>query len=46
VRLEAEAANRRGGTIRYVVEGKVENGSMTGSWNHDAAKGDFKITKR
>ena len=46
VRLEAEAPARRGGTVRYVVEGKVENGSMTGSWIHDATKGDFKITKR
>ena len=46
VRLETEAPTRRGGTVRYVVEGKVENGSMTGSWNHDATKGDFKITKR
>jgi hypothetical protein len=46
VRLEAEATSRRGGVVRYVVEGKVADGSMTGSWTHDNTKGDFKITKR
>jgi len=46
VHMEADAKNRRGADIHYVIEGKVENGTMTGSWNHDNRKGDFKITKK
>ena len=32
--------------IHYVIDGKVEKGTMTGSWTHDNRKGDFKITKK
>jgi hypothetical protein len=28
-----------------MINGKVENDTMTGSWNHDNRKGDFKISK-
>jgi len=45
VHMEADAS-ARGRTIHYVVEGKVEKGTMSGSWNHDNRKGDFKITKK
>jgi hypothetical protein len=45
VHMEADASSR-GRTIHYVVEGKVEKGTMTGSWNHDNRKGDFKLTKK
>ena len=47
VKMEAEAKNPRSGTaVKYVIEGKVEGNSMTGSWTHDARKGDFKLTKK
>jgi hypothetical protein len=46
IHMEADTKNRRGNDIHYVIEGKVENGTMTGSWNHDDRKGDFKITKK
>lgn len=47
VKMTAEAKNPRGGeVIKYVIEGKVAASSMTGSWNHDARKGDFKLTKQ
>jgi len=47
VHMEADAKNPRdGSTVHYVIEGKLANGSMTGSWNHDASKGDFKLTKK
>jgi hypothetical protein len=46
LKLEADAKDRRGNAIHYVIEGKVASGSATGSWNHDARKGDFKITKK
>jgi hypothetical protein len=47
VKMEAEAKNPRGGeTIKYVIEGKLSGNTMTGSWNHDSRKGDFKLTKK
>jgi hypothetical protein len=46
VHMEADAPNPRGGTFHYVIEGKVANGVMTGSWNHDRIKGDFKLSKK
>jgi hypothetical protein len=47
VHMEAEATNPQGGTaVHYVIDGKLANGSMTGSWNHDTRKGDFKLTKK
>ena len=44
VKMEAEAPGR-GGTYHYMIEGKVEGNTMTGSWNHDNRTGDFTITK-
>jgi hypothetical protein len=47
IKMEAEAKNPRGGAmVRYMIEGKLANNTMTGSWNHDNRKGDFKITKK
>jgi hypothetical protein len=47
VHFEAEAKNPRSGqTVKYIIEGTVAGTSMTGSWNHDATKGDFKLTKK
>ena len=45
VHMEADASTRRG-SVHYVIDGKVEKNTMTGSWNHDNRKGDFKITKK
>src|SRR5215467_14854150 len=47
VHMEADAAGRRGGpATHFVIDGKVANGTMSGSWNHDTTKGDFKLTKK
>ena len=47
VHMEADVANPRGGAvIHYVIDGKLANGSMSGSWNHGTSKGDFKLTKK
>lgn len=46
VHMEADAKNRRGADVHFVIDGKVEGMTMSGSWNHDARKGDFKITKK
>ncbi len=45
VHMEADAKGR-GGPIHYVIDGKVDKGKMTGSWNHDNRKGDFTINKQ
>jgi len=46
VHFEADATNRRGNQIHYVIDGKVSGNTMTGSWKHDNRNGDFKITKK
>lgn len=46
VHMEADTKGRRGNDIHYMIDGKVEKDTMTGSWNHDNRKGDFKITKK
>ena len=45
VHMEADAKGRRGNDIHYMIDGKVDNNTMTGSWNHGNRKGDFKITR-
>jgi hypothetical protein len=45
IHMEADASSR-GRTVHYVIDGKVDKNTMTGSWNHDNRKGDFKITKK
>jgi hypothetical protein len=50
VRLEAEAPGPAGATIRYLIEGKVENlGSyrrvLSGTWTQGAERGDFRLTR-
>ena len=46
VHMEADARGYGGRSFHYVIDGKVDKNTMTGSWNHDNRKGDFKITKR
>ena len=50
VRLEAEAKDRSGQLIRYVVEGTVENlGAynrvLSGTWSQGGVKGDFRLVR-
>jgi hypothetical protein len=44
VHFEADAISM-GKTIHYVIDGKLNNGVLVGSWNHDTKKGDFKVAK-
>jgi hypothetical protein len=47
VHMEAVLPNQGGGQpVHFMIDGKVSNGTMSGSWNHDASKGDFKLTKK
>jgi hypothetical protein len=45
VHMEADVPGRGRSPIHYVIDGKINNGTMAGTWNHDNRKGDFKITK-
>ena len=50
VHFEAEGKDKAGSTVRYVIDGKLENiGAfarfITGTWTQGAVKGDFKITR-
>src|SRR5215831_6216122 len=41
IHIEANLAARN---LQYVVDGTVEKGKMTGTWNHQRRKGDFQLT--
>jgi hypothetical protein len=50
VHIEAEAKDKSGKVFRYVADGKLDNiGSynrtLTGTWNHDNVKGDFRLRR-
>src|SRR5205085_4669596 len=45
VHMEADASTPNG-KVHYVIDGKVANSMMMGSWNHDGKKGDFKLIKK
>ena len=34
-----------GKTVHYVIEGKLDKGTLSGSWNHDNRRGDFKVSR-
>jgi hypothetical protein len=47
IHMEADVPNpRTGAMIHYVIDGKLMNGTMSGSWNHGTTKGDFKLSKK
>jgi hypothetical protein len=47
VHMETQTKNpRTGQSVHFMIDGKLDKGTMTGSWNHDDRKGDFKITKK
>ena len=45
VAMEASTPGRGGELVLFVIEGKLADGAITGSWVHDNKKGDFKIKK-
>jgi hypothetical protein len=46
VHFEADVVGRRGDNLHYVVDGKIDQNTMSGTWDHTSRKGDFKITKK
>jgi hypothetical protein len=45
IHMEADAKGPGDQTVHFVIDGKLDKNTMTGTWNHGARKGDFKITK-
>jgi hypothetical protein len=45
ISMEADAKGEKGAPVHYMIEGKVEGTTMSGSWKHDDKNGDFKLTK-
>lgn len=45
IKMEADAPGAGGATVHFMIEGKVEGTTMSGTWMHDDKKGDFKLTK-
>ena len=45
VHFEADAKSRRGQDLHYVVDGTLDKKTLSGTWDHETRKGDFKITK-
>jgi hypothetical protein len=50
IHLEADSVSMdrksKGKKIHYLIEGKLENRILTGTWNHDTVKGDFALVKK
>jgi len=50
MRLEGEGRDASGATVRYLIEGKIENlGAyrrvLTGTWTQGPERGDFRLTR-
>jgi hypothetical protein len=47
VHFEADAGPEMGKpSSHYIIDGKVEDDTLTGNWNHPKRKGDFKLVKK
>ena len=44
IHLEAEGKGRDGAKNHYVIDGKLENRKITGTWKYDKGAGDFTIS--
>jgi hypothetical protein len=43
--MEVVTPGRGRGLYHYIIDGKVENDTITGLWHHESAKGDFQVKK-
>lgn len=51
VKLEAEAKDKNGANVRYVIEGRIENlelpnRSITGTWQSQQGRGAFSVSRQ
>jgi hypothetical protein len=44
--METHVRGRDGNLVHYVIQGKVEGNTITGTWNHDKQRGDFKMQRK
>ena len=44
--LEAEGRGRGGARNHYVIDGKLEKGTITGTWKYEKGNGDFTISMK
>src|SRR5215813_1123752 len=44
IHLEAEGRGREGARNHYVIDGKLENRKITGTWKYEKGNGDFTIS--
>jgi hypothetical protein len=45
IHMEVDTPGRGRGSFHYIIDGKIENDTMTGLWHHQSARGDFQIKK-
>jgi hypothetical protein len=46
ISMEFETQGNSGQTIHYTIEGKISGNVMSGTWNHDSQRGDFRVTRQ
>src|SRR5262249_524482 len=46
ITMEFEAQGNGGQIVHYVIDGKVQGNTMSGTWTHDVQRGDFRLTKK
>ena len=44
IHLEADGRGRDGAKNHYVIDGKLQKSTITGTWKYDKGNGDFKIS--
>jgi hypothetical protein len=44
VHFEAQAKGHSGQEVHYKIDGKLDKTTLSGTWNHESRKGDFKVT--
>jgi len=44
--MEFDAQGNNGQNVHYVIDGKVEGDSMSGTWTHDNQQGDFRLRRK
>ena len=46
ISMEFDAEGNRGRTVHYIINGKVNGDTITGTWTHDDQQGEFRVTKQ
>ena len=46
IHLEADGRGRGGSRNHYVIDGKLEKGTITGTWKYEKGNGDFTISMK